>query len=104
MKVSIAGIVIIILINKLSALCSKYFLRPANREIVQITATSPVQMITPSILAHKNSRVSILTEIIDEPGSLHEMLRYFWKYEIDLTHIESRFVSKYTHIIMKRIF
>jgi phenylalanine-4-hydroxylase len=36
------------------------------------------------------SRVSILTEVEDTPGALHEVLKYFWKYEINLTHIESR--------------
>lgn len=35
-------------------------------------------------------RVSVLTEIDDSPGSLYEILKYFWKYDIDLTHIESR--------------
>ena len=35
-------------------------------------------------------RVSLLTEIEDTPGALHEILRYFWKYEVNLTHIESR--------------
>jgi prephenate dehydratase len=35
-------------------------------------------------------RVSILTEIGDTPGALHEILRYFWKYEVNLTRIESR--------------
>jgi phenylalanine-4-hydroxylase len=35
-------------------------------------------------------RVSILTEIDDYPGSLHDILKYFWKYDINLTHIESR--------------
>lgn len=39
---------------------------------------------------HHPTRVSILTEINAEPGSLHEVLKYFWKYDIDLTHIESR--------------
>jgi phenylalanine-4-hydroxylase len=37
-----------------------------------------------------NPRVSILTQIHDEPGKLHELLKYFWKYDIQLTHIESR--------------
>lgn len=37
-----------------------------------------------------NPRVSILTEIADEPGALYDILKYFWKYDIDLTHIESR--------------
>lgn len=35
-------------------------------------------------------RVSLLLEITNNPGALHELLRYFWKYDIDLTHIESR--------------
>ena len=35
-------------------------------------------------------RVSILAEIADSPGSLYELLKYFWKYDINLTHIESR--------------
>ncbi|CAE7407234.1 Pah, partial [Symbiodinium microadriaticum] len=35
-------------------------------------------------------RVAIVTEIEDRPGALHDLLRYFWKYDIDLTHIESR--------------
>lgn len=36
------------------------------------------------------SRVSLLTEISDTPGSLHDLLNYFWKYDINLTRIESR--------------
>lgn len=39
-------------------------------------------------------RVSVLTEIDDTPGALHEILRYFWKYEINLTHVESRPTTK----------
>ena len=35
-------------------------------------------------------RVSLLAEIVDHPGSLHELLRYFWKYDVNLTRIESR--------------
>jgi phenylalanine-4-hydroxylase len=37
-----------------------------------------------------NPRVAILTEIADIPGSLHEMLKFFWKHDVDLTRIESR--------------
>jgi phenylalanine-4-hydroxylase len=37
-----------------------------------------------------SGRVAILTELSDNPGSLHEVLRYFWKYDINLTRIESR--------------
>ena len=32
----------------------------------------------------------MLTSISDQPGSLFEVLKYFWKYEISITHIESR--------------
>lgn len=36
------------------------------------------------------SRVSILTEIVDKPGSLYEILQYFWKFDVSITKIESR--------------
>jgi hypothetical protein len=35
-------------------------------------------------------RVSILAEVIDEPGALYQLLALFWKYDIQLTSIESR--------------
>jgi phenylalanine-4-hydroxylase len=35
-------------------------------------------------------RMSLLIEGRDEPGSLVDLLRFFWKYDINLTHIESR--------------
>ena len=38
----------------------------------------------------ESNLVSILTEIEDSPGSLQNMLLYFWKHDISLTHIESR--------------
>ena len=38
----------------------------------------------------QQSRVSILTEVDDSPGSLYDVLRYFWKHDTNLTHIESR--------------
>ena len=38
----------------------------------------------------QSPRVSIITEIPNEPGSLHNILGYFWKYDIDMTSIESR--------------
>jgi phenylalanine-4-hydroxylase len=41
-------------------------------------------------LIWSSPRIAILTEIKDEPGALYDILRYFWKYEINLTHIESR--------------
>lgn len=33
---------------------------------------------------------SLTMEIMDEPGALHEVLRYFWKYDVNITRIESR--------------
>ena len=37
-----------------------------------------------------SSKVSIVTEINDAPGSLHEFLKAFWKFDVNLTHIESK--------------
>lgn len=90
MKTLIIGIAIAFFANQSNAFyyCSKMQLF-RGAAILHNAATSPVQSL-PAVVTQGNSRVSILTEIIDEPGSLHEMLRYFWKYEIDLTHIESR--------------
>jgi phenylalanine-4-hydroxylase len=34
--------------------------------------------------------VSMLMEIGDAPGALHDILRFFWKYDINITRIESR--------------
>lgn len=34
--------------------------------------------------------MSILVDILNSPGSLHHILKYFRDYEIDLTSIESR--------------
>ena len=39
-------------------------------------------------------RISLLLEITSQPGALHEVLKYFWKYDMNLTHIESRPVKK----------
>ena len=41
-------------------------------------------------LANDKQRVSILVEILNLPGSLLNVLKYFWKHDIDLTCIESR--------------
>ena len=38
----------------------------------------------------RQPRISILTEISNDCGSLHDILRYFWKYDLNLTRIESR--------------
>lgn len=35
-------------------------------------------------------RTSILMELSDRVGVLHDVLRYFWKYDINVTRIESR--------------
>lgn len=52
----------------------------------QVTNSRTSQAIALSI----PPRVSLLLEIQSRPGALHEVLKYFWKYDIDLTHIESR--------------
>ena len=36
------------------------------------------------------ARTSILMELTDRVGVLHDVLRYFWKYDINITRIESR--------------
>ena len=43
-----------------------------------------------SAFSKMDPRCSILAEVTDEPGSLYEILRYFWKYDVSLTSIESR--------------
>ena len=35
-------------------------------------------------------RTSVLMELSDRVGALHDILRYFWKYDINITRIESR--------------
>ena len=35
-------------------------------------------------------RVSVLMELTDRVGVLHDVLKYFWKYDISITRIESR--------------
>ena len=37
-----------------------------------------------------DSRVSLLIELEDRPGALHDLLGRFWQHQLDLTHIESR--------------
>lgn len=39
---------------------------------------------------HDSDRVSLLTEISNSPGALHDVLKHFWANNINLTHIESR--------------
>lgn len=43
-----------------------------------------------SLLFDENPRTSILMELTDRVGILHDVLRYFWKYDINITRIESR--------------
>jgi hypothetical protein len=38
----------------------------------------------------ESPRVSLLMELKDEVGILHEVLKYFWKYDINVSRIESR--------------
>lgn len=64
----------------------------------KINRSNNIKLDSTSILNHalesnnddQQSRMSILTEIGDSPGALYDILRYFWKFDINLTHIESR--------------
>ena len=38
---------------------------------------------------YKN-RTSIIMELVDAPGALYDVLKYFWKFDISITRIESR--------------
>lgn len=35
-------------------------------------------------------RISVLMELTDRVGILHDVLKYFWKYDVNITRIESR--------------
>ena len=37
-----------------------------------------------------DNKMSLLMELTDSPGALHEILKYFWKHDINITRIESR--------------
>lgn len=65
------------------------FLRTLNRCTTQSRALSAFRGTSTQFHAEPHHRVSIVTEIKNEPGSLHELLKYFWKYDVDMTHIES---------------
>ena len=42
------------------------------------------------LLPNEKPRVSLLMELTDGVGVLHNVLRYFWKYNINVSRIESR--------------
>lgn len=35
-------------------------------------------------------RTSVLMELTDRVGVLHDVLKFYWKYDVNITHIESR--------------
>jgi len=39
-------------------------------------------------------KTALLLELTDAPGALHETLKYFWKYDVNVSHIESRPTNK----------
>jgi hypothetical protein len=43
-----------------------------------------------NLLFDETPRTSILMELTDRVGILHDVLRYFWKYDINVSRIESR--------------
>jgi hypothetical protein len=42
------------------------------------------------MLGNEGPRTSVLMELHDKVGILHDVLRFFWKYDINVTRIESR--------------
>lgn len=54
------------------------------------TQTSHARTSPPSIDFGEHPRVSLLMELKDEVGILHEVLKYFWKYDLNVSRIESR--------------
>jgi len=61
-----------------------------GRSLRGLSSTPVIQRALSVVREAKEPRVSILAEINDKTGSLHDVLRYFWKYDINITHIESR--------------
>ena len=57
---------------------------------VQMAAPVGLRLMSEYVPFDSNPRVSVLTEIHDTPGALHELLKWFWKHDINVTHIESR--------------
>lgn len=43
-----------------------------------------------SLLNAQPPRTSVLMELTDRVGVLHDVLKYYWKYDVNITHIESR--------------
>jgi hypothetical protein len=42
------------------------------------------------MLGNEGPRTSVLMELQDQLGVLHDVLRFFWKYDVNVTRIESR--------------
>lgn len=60
-----------------------------------VETTPSTNRVTPpshrsSIDLGEQPRVSLLMELKDEVGILHEVLKYFWKYDLNVSRIESR--------------
>lgn len=45
---------------------------------------------TSSTIAGETPRTSVLMELADSVGVLHDVLKYFWKFDINASRIESR--------------
>eukprot|EP00565_Helicotheca_tamesis_P004005 CAMPEP_0185730430 /NCGR_PEP_ID=MMETSP1171-20130828/9803_1 /TAXON_ID=374046 /ORGANISM="Helicotheca tamensis, Strain CCMP826" /LENGTH=437 /DNA_ID=CAMNT_0028399471 /DNA_START=442 /DNA_END=1755 /DNA_ORIENTATION=+ len=46
--------------------------------------------IKPMSIAEGSQRTSVLMELTDRVGILHDVLKYFWKFDVNVTRIESR--------------
>lgn len=89
-KLLLLFVIVVSLIGSVHMFTCHRPLKATGRKLENIGLRSNLLMSTQNDVAWQLPRVSILTEITDEPGALYDILRYFWKYEINLTHIESR--------------
>jgi phenylalanine-4-hydroxylase len=68
----------------------------AAASAVKTTTTKTTSFVPPQDVAifGDHPRVSVLMELTDRMGILHDVLKYFWKYDINVTRIESRPVAQ----------
>eukprot|EP00934_Nitzschia_sp_Nitz4_P005732 Nitzschia sp. Nitz4//scaffold106_size73319//44724//46217//NITZ4_005739-RA/size73319-augustus-gene-0.4-mRNA-1//1//CDS//3329532529//5722//frame0 len=74
---------------------------PQNKYTARVFSTQVQEVMDPSS-SHKEienaafsdrPKVSVLMELTDRVGVLHDVLKYFWKYDINVSRIESRPVA-----------
>lgn len=64
---------------------------PCSVVCQQQTKPAVHQKIQPHVISGGDGpRMSVLMELTDRVGVLHDVLKYFWKYDVNITRIESR--------------